>query len=202
MTGTVGFSLGSGFGLALRLCLGVTFAYSSTSKLRDPRCFADAVITYEIAPQRIARMLGFGVLPAELLLAIAFLGGWLLVPASLIALGMIAIFAGAVVVNLRRGRRIPCGCFGDRGETISIRTVARLAFLMVGALAVLAIDVSGSHQWSVDLLVREPGGAGQYLLEIVPLGLLLALASAWVFHVPELRAVVPLPRFSLRRDDV
>lgn len=195
----LGFTLGSGFSLAFRLCLGVTFAYASTSKLRDPRGFGDAVVQYELVPPRVARVVAFVMLPVELFLAAALIGGWLLVPALLIALAVIATFVAAVALNLRRGRRIPCGCFGAQSEAISSRTLARLAVLASGAVAAVLIAAGGARQWSLDLLVETPGAAGRYFLEIIPLGLLLAVASAWLLHVPELLSLVSRSRRSRPR---
>jgi hypothetical protein len=82
-------------------------------KLRDPGAFADAVAAYRIVPAVLARPI------ARLLPAVEIaVGAALMFPPSRqwaegAAAALMLVFAGAMAVNLLRGRReIDCGC-GD-----------------------------------------------------------------------------------------
>ncbi len=126
--------------LVVRLALGTVFALSAVGKLRDPKGFARGVIEYQVIPASLAYPFGFFFIVLESWLAIAHLTGWLLTAAIPVALGTLASFATAVGVNLRRGRVLPCYCFGNRtGEQISPRTLVRTLFLAGAELFLLAV---------------------------------------------------------------
>jgi methylamine utilization protein MauE len=73
------------------------------------------------------------------------------------AIALLALFTGAVLANLARGRRVPCPCFGSAAtaDPISGRTVLRNAWLL--ALAVTATGATdgaafvATAAWSVGL---------------------------------------------------
>jgi hypothetical protein len=123
--------------LAARIVVAAAFVVAAIQKLRALRAMR-------------AQLEGFGVpgplvgasvaaLPAaELVIAAAMIA----VPHSSVpafaAAGLLAVFTGAVIGNLSRGRRPPCPCFGaaTSGAPISARTVVRNGWLL--ALAVVA----------------------------------------------------------------
>jgi len=119
-------------GIAVQLALGIVFLHSAASKLRDPKGFAQGVADYKIVPASMAGAVGLLVIGVESWLAIAHLTGWLLAVAVPVGFGTLLSFALAVGVNLRRGRALPCYCFGSRGgESISNQTLTRLVMLLL-----------------------------------------------------------------------
>jgi hypothetical protein len=51
---------------------------------------------------------------------------------------LLSTFAAAIAITLQRGKQIPCGCFGDDGELVRPRSLARIGLLLgVGAGAAL-----------------------------------------------------------------
>jgi hypothetical protein len=125
--------------LVVQLAIGLIFLLSAPGKLLNPSGFARGVMEYQVLPESLAYGVGLLLIPLEVFLAVSHLTGWLLAFAVPIGLAMLASFATAVAVNLRRGRVLPCYCFGGYGgETIAGGTLARLLLLFAGELLLLA----------------------------------------------------------------
>jgi hypothetical protein len=124
------------FVIAAALAVAVILASAATHKLRAPARFANQVEDYQLLPRSlvrpVARLLPF----VEVAVAFA-----LLVPASrgtaaLAAAVLLAGYAGAISINLWRGRRdIDCGCAGpEQAQPIRPVLLARNAVLVSLAL--------------------------------------------------------------------
>lgn len=129
--------------LLARIVLAAVFVVSAVAKFRDRPGSRQAVVGFGV-PVRLAA-------PVAAALPVVELGcaGLLVVadPAAtvgaLVALLLLAAFTVAIVVNLRRGNRIDCHCFGQIGAaSIGWTTVARNAGLMV--LAAVSLVGAGS----------------------------------------------------------
>jgi hypothetical protein len=118
--------------LVAQLALGGVFLVSSASKLRDPRRFARGLTEYQVLPAGWANAAAGFVIGLEISLALAHLAGQLLTFALPLGLALLATFGVAVGLNLKRGRALPCHCFGQGSETISGATLVRLALLASG----------------------------------------------------------------------
>jgi uncharacterized membrane protein YphA (DoxX/SURF4 family) len=120
-----------------RLALGAVWIIAGTAKLAKKRS-DNPVGQFLLLPEGVAAVVG-GVLPwIELTLGILlFIGQWISLVAAISA-GMLTIFTAAIVLNLLRGRRVECHCFGALGHgTISWLSVARNAALGVAAVIVM-----------------------------------------------------------------
>lgn len=156
------------------VALGVTFLISGVSKLRDPGAFLLGVLDYRVLPPRLARLYG-RILPfAELVCGLALVAGlWSLI-ASIFAAALLVSFLLAVTINLARGRRLDCHCFGSRqSEPLGWTTVVRLCVLL--ACAVLVIGWRGRTllarppvDWLPALLLALGALLGLYLLGDAP----------------------------------
>lgn len=121
-----------------QLCLGVVFGVSACTKLASPLRFAHGVAEYKILPARISFLFGFAVIGCEIFIAVSHLFGWLLSVAAPTGLLLLLSFLSAVSINLARRRVLPCYCFGaGKGELISVRSLARIAFALCGEALVL-----------------------------------------------------------------
>ena len=89
------------------------------------------VYHYRIVPMPAARWIARVLPETELVLAALLLGRVSVTYASIAASGLFALFAGAIALNLLRGRSdIPCGCFGANDSSrIGWGHVARNAVL-------------------------------------------------------------------------
>ena len=122
--------------IAMRAALSLLLLWAASHKLRDVRGFRSVVANYDLLP---SRWLGpFAVLLIAVEIGVA-IGLWMPrrgVAAALTAAGLFALYAGAIVVNLRRGRRdIDCGCAGVAGrQPLTAALVMRNILLVVTAL--------------------------------------------------------------------
>ena len=120
--------------LVARLTLAAAFALSAGAKLARPAAFVASLGEFGVpAPGLWARLLP----PLEGGLAVTLVAlphqSW----PAFAAIGVLAVFTGAVVANLAGGRQTPCPCFAAAGgRPLSTATVVRNGLLL--ALAVLA----------------------------------------------------------------
>ncbi|MDQ1396825.1 MAG: hypothetical protein QOG64_2084 [Acidimicrobiaceae bacterium] len=115
-----------------RIVVGGLLLVSGTAKLRQPawpataRQFGTPAVVVPLLPW-LELVLGA--------LLVAQIGGrW----TALGALALLVVFTAAVGVQLARGRRVPCGCFGQSStDPVSIITIARNVAL--SALTLVAV---------------------------------------------------------------
>jgi Methylamine utilisation protein MauE len=188
---------------AFQLSLGLVFLLAVLPKVRAPRMFVRTVAEYRLAPRAVTPALARGLIAVEAFLALAFLSGVLVQLSAPLALVMLSAFAAAVGINLRRKRKIDCGCFGAGGETISGRSLGRLAMLfLAAALVTVTTSIVAVAPMSLTSLLSGKGPGIDELVETGGLSLGLLLVGMWVLHLPELRSAIGLQRRSPRRGEV
>lgn len=139
--------------LALRAALALLFAAAAVHKLSDPTRFRAAVAEYHLLPVALVPVAAVGLVALEATLVAA------LVIARSIGLAGSALvlmaYAGAIAVNLGRGRRdLDCGCLGAGGrEHISWWLVGRNLGLATVALAALRPVAARGLVWVDGLTV-------------------------------------------------
>lgn len=116
--------------LAAQLAVGIVFSFSAGAKLLDPKAFARGIREFDILPESLVVQATFAVISLESWLGFSHLSGRHLTVAVPVSVALLLSFGVAVSVNLRRGRKIPCHCFGRPREVISVRTVVRILLLM------------------------------------------------------------------------
>lgn len=118
----------------LRASLALLFAFAALHKLRDPAGFAARVAGYALLPAWAAPICALGLAAAELVLSAG-----LIVPATArgaagAAAALLVVYAVAIAINLKRGRRaLDCGC------GLAPRPLGRDLVLRNGVLAALAL---------------------------------------------------------------
>ncbi|CAL9278676.1 MauE/DoxX family redox-associated membrane protein [Streptomyces sp. SudanB52_2052] len=122
--------------IASRVLIGMVFAASLTMKLlRKNGWHRFTASVRGLAPHLPARTTAVAVCAAEASVAL------LIVPAGTAVYGLagavllLLCFTVALVVALRRRKRVSCGCFGKSATPVSGFTVARNSLLTAGALA-------------------------------------------------------------------
>jgi uncharacterized membrane protein len=116
------------------------FLGSAALKFAQPREFRAVVESYRLVPEAMALVLGW-LLPAlELAGAIGLVVAATRLSAALLLLSLLAVFTGAIALNLARGRRdLDCGCFGPLlRQQLSGWLVVRNGLLGLLVLAALA----------------------------------------------------------------
>jgi hypothetical protein len=172
---------------ALQLGLGVVFTAAALPKLRHPAAFARTVAGYRVLPRPSTTVFVLAAIASESFLAVAFPTGWAIPVALPLAAALLAIFAVAVAINLRRGRRIACGCFGGESESLSGRSLARLATLLGGVVLLVAF---GRSPLTARELWSEGASALGYLVQVGGVSAFLLLAAAWLLSLRELAFVL------------
>jgi Methylamine utilisation protein MauE len=119
---------------AVQLAIGLVFLTSAAGKLSDPKGFARGVADYQIVPKSMTGTVSLMIVACEIWLSVTHLTVFANTINFVLGLGTLSTFAFAVTVNLARGRALPCHCFGGGGDTISTRTLARLALLASGEI--------------------------------------------------------------------
>lgn len=161
----------------MSFALALPFGAAALRKLRHPVRFVAVVREYRILPDELGQFAAGSVIAAELAVAVLLVSGTAIAVASAGAALLCLGFLGAVLINLRRRRDIPCGCFGD-DERISVRTVARLLVMTGASIATLA----GA------LLARDLSllSNASQLLGRAAVGVPIALLGSWIVTLPEL----------------
>lgn len=127
-----------------RLALAVVLIVSAIAKLRDREGTREAVRAFGVPPALVGSV-ATGLPFVEIALAALLVAPD---PAATVgavgSLALLAAFTVAIIVNLARGRRPECGCFGSisRGHPIGWRSVVRNVGLM--ALAGVSLIGAGS----------------------------------------------------------
>lgn len=123
---------------ACALALAAILATAATHKLRAPRWFAAQLEAYALLPAPLVKPAARALPLVEGAVAVALLLPVSRSAAALAAAALLAAYAGAIAVNLWRGRRdIDCGCAGP-GESQPLRPVLLLRNAALLGLALLA----------------------------------------------------------------
>jgi Methylamine utilisation protein MauE len=154
--------------LGFRYGLGLIFLSSSIPKLVAPGDFVIAVRNYRLLRSPYSDLVGKWLPWLELTLAFALLVGVATTLAAGLAGAALLAFAGAVSVNLARGRRIECGCY----STVSPRSIGWGLVLRDVALAIAAAFLvfapptpfSLSTLWSDENVALSSDEAGAVVL--------------------------------------
>jgi uncharacterized membrane protein YphA (DoxX/SURF4 family) len=159
-------------GLAARLVIGAIFVVAGVSKLRHADEFDRAVADYRVLPTSLVRPVARTLPWLEVVLGACLLLGVLIVPASVLAAAVLVAFAGGIWLNVKRERRIGCGCGFARREEVSNKLVVRNGLLTVLALVSAAIPAAALA------LYPGPGVAPATITPADAVGAVLATAAA------------------------
>ena len=184
--------------LAMHLSLAFVFTLSALAKAQHPRAFVRNVVEYEVLPAQLAYVVGWALVPVEVFLAVAFLTGWLSPVALPLAMVSLISFLIAVGVNLKRGRKIPCGCFGDATEQVSIRTAVRLTMLILVVIVLMALSDSASASLPSLPVLLDDSSSRMYLIQTSFVAAFITLLGSWLLHLPELMSLLQSFRLNLK----
>jgi hypothetical protein len=180
--GLIALAFGQELAHTFQLALGAVFLPSAAPKLRHPAVFRRTVAEYRLLPRRLTLPVAALVIGLELLLAIAFLIGWMAEAAVPLAGAMLVGFSVAIAINLHRGRRISCGCFGGDAETISMRSLGRLSML---SLVVVLLAVLPAFPVTMGEIAADEASAAAYLIPVVTAAGALLLSGLWLTNARE-----------------
>jgi hypothetical protein len=132
--------------LIARVALAATFIFSAVAKIRDTDGARQAVKDFGV-PAGVAPLVAMSLAPLELASAVLLLTTDLAVTVgAVLAIVLLAAFTAGIVVNLLRGKRVECHCFGAMStKPLSWWSVVRNVVLM--ALAALTLGGGTSQGW-------------------------------------------------------
>lgn len=153
--------------LFARWFVGLTFAWSSSAKLRSFAGFEAAVFDFGLLPTRWTRPVAAAVVAAEAAIALAMLTrGFVLSAGFLAAIALLVGLTTAIVTVLRRKARVACNCFGASDRVLTRYDVARNAAMV----AVCTVGLACSHALTVPvepLAAVGVVGAAAFLVALV-----------------------------------
>jgi hypothetical protein len=123
--------------LLFRFTLAAVFLHAGVVKMIDLGEFRLAVRNYRLVPERLLGPLVLALPLAELACAALLVVGIGTGPVAALLVILLAVFVGAISVNLLRGRTFSCGCSGRTSSDITWRHV-----IVNAVLAVMAVQVS------------------------------------------------------------
>ena len=120
-----------------RVVLGGVLLVAGAAKIIDPQASVAAVRAYELLPDGLATVVGWGLPFVEIVLGVLLLAGIAVRPAALATAVLLVVFIAAVASAAARGLSIDCGCFGGGGPVPPGQTA--YAAEIVRDLALLAV---------------------------------------------------------------
>lgn len=137
-----------------RTGLGAVCVLAGIEKARAPRDFFEGVRQYGLVAPRFARIVGWVLISAELVLGALLVSGLVPVLAALGAIALFSVFAAALAVSLARSNTAPCHCFGaSEVERISPVALVRALALAAVAAAVLVLALGDTASIGPDELL-------------------------------------------------
>ena len=129
--------------LAGRVCVGLILITAAVQKFGHWRILSGVISNYRLLPRMLVAPAAALLPPLELALGLLLLAGVAQGWAALGTVLLLAVFAAAMAINLRRGRtHIDCGCGQSfLAQTLSWTLVARNAVLATLLLPSLAVAV-------------------------------------------------------------
>ena len=156
--------------LVIRLLLAAVFAVAGVAKLSDPKGSRQAIIDFGV-PTGLASPLGILLPLAELVCAVALIPSATAWWGAVGTLALVLLFVAGIGINLARGRKPECRCFGQlHSAPAGWKTLARN-----GVLTALA-GILVWQGWNGDVGPSAVGWIGT--LSTVQLPLLLGLLGA------------------------
>lgn len=184
----------SKFIYVFQICLGVVFLASTLGKLREPRALAHGLRDYGIENEFLAAALLMVLTIVEGAIAFSHLTAIGMDTSIPIALALLSVLLLLVGRTLHNGKRVSCLCFGaSNGELVSVRTVARLATMLI-AECVLALSRALGYRapdLSQDTLAEFARYALCSLLLLCFVGWLFNVAILIQFHKATVRGLSP-----------
>ncbi len=134
---------------AIRIAIAAMFAAAAVHKLRDLASFTATVRNYRIGPAALSPLAAIALPKLELLIAVLLLVRPSTAFAPIGALALLALYSGAIAINLARGRRdIDCGCLGPgHRQPLSEWLLVRNATLAAAAACLLVPRSIRSLEW-------------------------------------------------------
>jgi len=139
--------------LAGRLLLGGVWIAAGAAKLPDPAGSVRAVRAYQVLPEAIVPVVGFGLPVLEVALGLLLVLGVAVRFGAILSAFLLVAFIAGVSSAWARGLAIDCGCFGGGGAVAADRTRYGIEILRDSALLLVAVALA---RWPASRLALVP----------------------------------------------
>ncbi|MDP9224691.1 MAG: hypothetical protein M3P18_12725 [Actinomycetota bacterium] len=140
---------------AFRVGIGGVFVFASVGKISGRRSFEDALAQYGLSAD-LAHLISKALPPVELLMAICLLAG-LLMPFPAIGCSILLLaFAAMTFAQVRKGKAVPCACFGTATATLVTERHA-VTDLALALAAALSSGLPNALEWSWPVALLPKG---------------------------------------------
>ena len=139
--------------LSIQAGFALLFAFSAVEKAKAPGVFILQLEQYQLLPKSLLGVVGASIILLELgvatlLITPLYYGG------VLFGALLLSVYAGAILINMRRGRVwMDCGCLGAGGEGLSywlvVRNLTLLMILLVALIPSTGRQLLWLDYWSV-----------------------------------------------------
>jgi Methylamine utilisation protein MauE len=174
---------------ALQLAVGSVFLAAAVVKLRHPRRFANVVADYQLGTTTIAGVAAITVILTEFFVAGSLLMAVHIYTGVVVAMAALAAFAVAVAANLRRGRRISCGCFGDN-EELSSSTLMRIGLLFVAIMVILTLRLFDTQLLNPTWILENGISGVAYALQTGLVASSVVMIAVWALNTPKILSMI------------
>jgi hypothetical protein len=175
--------------VATKTAVSAVLLYAGSAKLLDTSGFADVVRGFALLPRKVVGGFARALPVAEVLVGMGMLAGifsdWIVLSwAGAASATLFSMFAGAIAINLLRGRSdISCGCFGKKNHKLSWVLVGRAsACLLISILTLPPFAASVAREGLRDRVVLTLTGSG--LVAAVWLGRFIVSTASAAFDFP------------------
>ena len=143
----IGHELWLVLSVAGRVCAGLVFLLAGFQKTQHWKILPGVIANYRLLPRSAVPLVSALLPPLEIIIGLLLLSAFAMPWGPLAAIALLALFAAAMAINLRRGRSfIDCGCGQSfLKQTLRWTLVARNAVL---ALLLLPSLVGASMTWA------------------------------------------------------
>lgn len=164
------------FVTAVRIAVALIFFTAASGKMRRWSTLEGVVANYRLLPDPLVRWVAWVLPPGEIVLALALVFG---VPGSeLTASVLLCLFAGAMAINLARGRtHIDCGCF-DAAQRQPLRwSLVMRNIVLVSLLIAAACSRDAAGGWDFTTLLMGALCGSAFFLVVQCANILTALPA-------------------------
>lgn len=176
--------------LAARLIMVCIFFVSSIGKISSFRTFANEILDYQLVSGKLAQLVAYVLPYIELAIGLFLLAGFLLTPTSMFAMFLLLIFTSAITINLIRGRRFSCHCFGSSSRAmIGPATLIRNLILVALAFWIFLSVPRTSSLNSLIVLWQSSIQQFTHLDSLAPLAATIILSLGILFLLGEIDAI-------------
>ena len=166
--------------LVIALGMALLLLSAAVHKLMDFTGFSRILADYEVMPSWLVPTAGRAVVVFEVMLGVA----WLVQFTQVLVVGgtmwLLASYAGAITLNLMRGRvHISCGCGGNDGQPLSWWMLPRNLILIVAAMSAILPVTDRNLGWADGLLATVT----LFVLVFIHLAVTQLLANAAAIRV-------------------